>query len=647
MKSQSIRLGVKVLLLVVALVVAVGGGLVGFRVFQHARAAWLAAQAIEPLARQAVAHPGDVQTLRALSPHLAVLDVELTALRDMAMPFFPVMRRLEDVPGAGREISAAPDLLDAAVELTVAARVGLEAGLPILDAIAREDAPRGDGTRLDVLASALPLLEETTPAWNSVGEHLERANVALQRVDTSCLPPPWGGRLRRLQQLLPQALAAARVLPYAPDLLGARGKRAYLIIAQNSDELRPTGGFISGVGVVQVSGGKLTSLTFYDSYAVDNLDQPHPPAPEALQRYLDAQILFLRDANWSPDFPTSARVIQSLYRLDQGVETYGVIAFDLPAVQQIVAALAPLRVPGVKEPLTGDNVLGQIKAAWEQPAEGLTIDRDWKAWWRKRKSFMPALVQAAMQRLTSGDVDWVRLAMAVRQAADERHILIYLDQPVAQEAITALGWDGGLHPGDHDYLAVIDANVGYNKVNAAVTRRMDYSVAYRDGGWIAHLTLTYTHSLTASLTTCVHRAVYGHTYEDMVRRCYWDYVRVYVPDGSHLIEADGLEPQSVREEPGEQGTWVIAGHFVMRPGTEHVVRFTYQLPDRVVSGGRYELRVQKQPGLVSLPFRLDFTGPPDTVWVLADGEPGQHLRRDLILRRDITLRIQRSTLSQR
>jgi hypothetical protein len=48
----------------------------------------------------------------------------------------------------------------------------------------------------------------------------------------------------------------------APDLLGASGRRTYLILAQNNYELRPTGGFISGVGVLEVEDGRIVSFPF-------------------------------------------------------------------------------------------------------------------------------------------------------------------------------------------------------------------------------------------------------------------------------------------------------------------------------------------------------------------------------------------------
>ncbi len=616
-------------------------GFKAYRVYTHARAIWATAQQLKSTARQALAQPQDPTQWKDLPPLLGTMEAELTGLRDEIEPFFPLMRRLERLPRYGYEISIAPDLLDAGIASISAGRIGAEQALPMLEALRQPGDSPGDAAQVDVLARVLPYLEAGAPAWRSVGAHLDQASAALQRVDPGRLPPVWGDRLRRARDLLAAGRPLVDLLPHLPDLLGAQGKRAYLIIAQNSDELRATGGFISGAGLVRLIDGRIVDLTFRDSYAVDDLDQPHPPAPEPLRRYMGAELLFLRDANWSPDFPTSARIMQTLYELDQGVATHGVIAFDLIAVQELVGALEPLHVPGVEKPLTRKNVLPQIKAAWEQPAEGLTIERDSREWWRRRKDFMPALVQAAVQRLSGGDVDLQRLGYAFWKAAREKHILIYVNHPEAQAVITTLGWDGGLHPGEQDYLAVFDTNVGYNKVNAVVARQMDYAVTWQENGWTARLTLTYTHPIQIELPSCVHRPEYGRTYADMTRRCYWDYLRVYVPDGSRLLEAEGLDPTSVQEGPGEKGTWEIAGYFVMKPGTEHVVRLTYRLPERIVTRDAYRLTVQKQPGTPAWPFRLTFAGPPGSIWKMEPGTQGTKIRQEGTLRQDRLWEIRR------
>ena len=56
-----------------------------------------------------------------------------------------------------------------------------------------------------------------------------------------------------------------------PEILGENGPRTYLLIAQNENELRPTGGFISGSGTLVVENGAIQSIEMIDANNVDEL----------------------------------------------------------------------------------------------------------------------------------------------------------------------------------------------------------------------------------------------------------------------------------------------------------------------------------------------------------------------------------------
>ncbi len=106
----------------------------------------------------------------------------------------------------------------------------------------------------------------------------------------------------------------------------------------------------------------MVDLQTLNSYDVVAYRDVHPDPPEALQRYMDAGMLLFRDANWSPDFPSSAAVLASIYAQDMEQPVDGVIAVDGVLAQQVVAALGPLDVPGYDGQVTGDTVLAEAQA---------------------------------------------------------------------------------------------------------------------------------------------------------------------------------------------------------------------------------------------------------------------------------------------
>lgn len=405
----------------------------------------------------------------------------------------------------------------------------------------------------------------------------------------------------------------ARLGPSLPWLLGMEGPRTYLVLVQNSHELRATGGFIAAVGRVSVDGGRLVDFDFEDSYALYSDRSTYPPAPQAMQQYMGIPLLVMRDANWSPDFPTTAQVARALYAQETGTQVDGVFTVDLSAVKHLIGALGALTVPGADEPITSDNIEQQVIHFWEKPVGSETsVAGDLTgAWFGQRKDFIPAIAREALNRIQGGNVNYGALLTAVQTAMDERSIQIWVNNPQVQSVMAEARWDGGLHPqAGADFLAVVDTNMGYNKVDAAIERSLAYSVTWPEGSdqpALATVTISYTHPITTPDPGCDQSPRYGTSYADMIARCYFDYVRVFAPAGSELVTAKGIEGESIISRRGERGTHEFAGFFVLPPASEQQVSFTYRLPAGI-KPDNYRLLFQRQSGTQALPLTLDVAG---------------------------------------
>jgi hypothetical protein len=449
-----------------------------------------------------------------------------------------------------------------------------------------------------------------------------------------------------------RAVVGALVLPEA---LGSGAARTYLVLVQNEDELRATGGFISGVARVTVTNGRLGVMSFEDSYAIDDFSRPYPDPPEPLLEYMLSELWVFRDSNWSPDFPTSARAAIELYAISRTGDVDGVIALDQRAIQALVDAIGPLDVEGAPKPVTGKNVIALARQAWN-PGEDTTGD-----WWRHRKDFMGVTLNAAARRLEQGMTqdDLLKLGRAVVQALDERHLLVLLEDEETSTWLSEVGWDGAMRAAEGDYLYVVDTNMGFNKVNALVQEHLDYAVDLSDPDHPrAVLRVRHQHMLDRLDAVCEHRPRYGETYEDMMERCYWDYLRVYTAPGSQLTNATPHEvpgdallsgrpsPAEVRVGPHEQGRNVFATLFLLRPRETLETRFEYALPQqalhRTKEGVEYTLLAQKQPGTRALPLDVRLLLPEGAALVYSDPQPveasASELRYALSLLTDQTIR---------
>jgi len=587
---------------------------------------------------QAAADGSSDLGLDELGENLRGAQADLKALRDEVGPFLPLTRHLGWVPGVGGDLLAAPVLLDVAQSVTQAGSVAF-GGLEPLVALTE-----GDQVADRPLAQVLQILSDARPELEAAQADLAVALERRPEVDDSALSARTASLVERLDRYLPlmqTAFDGARLLP---DLLGASGQRSYLLLIQNNDEVRATGGFISAAGLLLLEGGDIVEINFEDSYAVDDFTRPYPDSPPPFLRYMGIDQWVFRDANWSPDFPTSAQKALELYRGRHDLQVDGVLAVDQHALRAVVAALAPLEVPGWPEPVTGENVIQLIRLAWspDEIEQGAGFDIEW---WRQRKAFINDLVGAMRAKVETapGDVNWVALARALLQILDERHLQAWLADAANPAAglLAARGWDGAVRQTSSDYVLVVDTNMGFNKVNASVQQSLDYRVLISVDG-TAQATLTVRHVNPGDeQVACDPQPYYKNiVYEDLIQRCYWDYVRVYAPAGSqlfaataHPVSADMLithQKQSGAGEvlPAEHGKAVFGSFFVLPRGEETETRFVYQLPratlERRDQGWIYRLLVQKQAGTGAIPLRVALALPPGSMvkWVEPSPEAG-------------------------
>ncbi len=515
------------------------------------------------------------------------------------------------LPRFGGEAQAAPELLQLARGVATAGRASMDGAYLMAQAL------DGDAGESSMLARLVPALAQSQPNWQEAEAALIDVAAARSRLEQVELDPMVAGQLERLDRYLPLLQTGSAMAQVAPALLGADGPKAYLLLAQNNEELRPTGGFISGVGVLEVDRGMLGEVDFADSYTVYNPEVDHPLAPPDLEQAMGAQMLLFRDANWSTDFPSNANVLQSLYQLDMGAATDGVIAFDLEAVRRLMIALEPMTLPGYEQPVTAENVLTVMREMWEEPAEaeGTIAEAYSSDWWLNRKDFMGDLAMAARAKLEAGEVDFGKLAQALYGSLLEKHLLVAVNDQATAALLTEAGWSGAVDPGEGDYLFVVDTNVGWNKVNSVVKRDTRYTIAPRaDGSAVVDLELVYHHQGEANDELCVHvSSPYGESYEEMTRRCYFNYIRILAPAGVELLNAEGFESGSVSVRSGERATTQLAGRLVVPSGSARRVRLSYALPAGLIDGGTYNLRVQKQPGTPAWPVEVVMVDP-EGVW---------------------------------
>jgi len=597
----------RLMILVIALILILGG-IKGWRIYQKGKSVYQDITALRVLAQ----YPPDELDIDSVMSKLVILQDNLGALTQETKPLIWIAPNLKWVPTYGDDIAHGPAFLDLANHLVNASILSLQAAGPLLDEVNSSDSSLNPTKLTKLLLDAQPELLAAREEFDQVLS--SRDNIQVEQ-----LSPRLQAIMGELNPLIDQMNDGLLLSTTLPVILGADGKgsKTYLLLVQNEDELRPTGGFITTVGRLVVNNGEIIRIEFegVDNDEQEDWTKPYPAAPWQLQEYMNARVLILRDSNWYADFPTNARWAKYLYSYTHSYSVDGVIAFDQQFLVMLLSVLGPLEVDGEPHLLTNNNVIAYMRSA-KSPPDGEPLPVGWD-----RKQFMSGIADALLVKLIDGkDNEWRSLAALLKRALEERHLLLQFDDPEISAMLAKYDWDNAVRPADGDFLMTTDTNIGFNKTSALMNVSLSYNINLIDI-LRPESSLTVSHYNNASSDVpCIH---WGYKQLEGVEwypmdRCYWNYLRVYKQSGAELVDA---APHSIPREWMLLGKNVPArvdildeeiegvqgyGTLLVIPGSESIgTVFDFSLPASVLArekGGNqltYRLKVQKQPGTIA------------------------------------------------
>jgi hypothetical protein len=151
------------------------------------------------------------------------------------------------------------------------------------------------------------------------------------------------------------------VISLADSLLDTDGQeKTFLLLFQNSMELRPGGGFIGSFGILKVRDGHITQFLVHDTGNFDGRipDTVAPPYP--MKETLKIPSWKFRDSNYSPDFAENAKWAETFYQMGQGGEKFdGIIGVTTNVLTSFLRVTGPVELEGYPGPM-GPTMLSSI-----------------------------------------------------------------------------------------------------------------------------------------------------------------------------------------------------------------------------------------------------------------------------------------------
>jgi len=455
------------------------------------------------------------------------------------------------------------------------------------------------GSAEDRIKTAVMTIGKITPQIDKISESLEKVQKEIDQVNPKHYPtfifgPKVQAQLTQLREdvdlgatFVSEAKPLIKVLP---SLLGELEEKKYLVLFQNDKELRPTGGFITAYATFRIDKGVIKLDSSEDIYKLDDSIPNKEKAPAPILKYLPKVYTWnLRDSNLSPDFEKSMEKFVSMYeRAALKKEVDGIIAIDTSVLVATIKILDDQVQAGgmtfhTKEDERCDcpQVIYELENSISRPVGHIRTER---------KSIIGELIQAIMVKALSSSpkLYWGNLFHAMIDQSAQKHILYYLYDEEAQKGIRGLNAAGQIKPFEGDYLHINETSFSGAKVNIFMQETVENSYEIKkDGTIIKTLTIQYKNPYPPSDCNLERGGL-------CLNAEYRDWFRVYVPQGSELMESKGSQVKMTTYE--ELGKTVFEGFTTVRPKGVGKVVLTYKLPFKLKSGSPLPLLIQKQPG---------------------------------------------------
>ncbi|WP_082516464.1 DUF4012 domain-containing protein [Microbacterium sp. Leaf436] len=299
-------------------------------------------------------------------------------------------------------------------------------------------AVEGGGINLEPFRQAEGALPEITSAFTD-------AKVVTDGIDRTNLLPIVTEPLDQVAQIVDQAAPSLTLVQkYLPSLLaaaGGDGPKTYLVVFQNNAEIRATGGNPAASSVMVVDNGRIELKEQSDSmafYAAGQAGRSALDLPEsALALYPDTFTRYSQDYTFTPDFPTTARLFESLWDRTDGSQFDGVMSIDPVVLAHMLEVLGPVDLPS-GEQITSDNAVKLLLSDAYQRF-GDAGDNG-----RSSDEFFAMVSSTVFSRLAGGQWNPIAMFDQLTRSAQEQRINLWFTDEQAQALVTEVGLDGGL-----------------------------------------------------------------------------------------------------------------------------------------------------------------------------------------------------------
>jgi len=377
--------------------------------------------------------------------------------------------------------------------------------------------------------------------------------------------------------------------------LGNDEPKHYLIVFQEPNVARPSGGFFGAYGILSFNQGKMTlkgdSIFDLDDLFLNKIIPPYP-----LQTISNKW--FFHDVNWFFDFPsTSKKIIEFYQKTGLTPSVDGVIAINDSVFEPILNITGQIELKDYGLVIDKNNFISFFEKQIENSAQSISSEG---------REIFSVFTQSLFNKLQEiPSEQFAQIFNILEESLKNKDIQMYSSDDEVEYYFDSLDWAGKITESKNDYLAVVFNNIekGFTKDE----RQKDVTLETKiSSSTITDILTIRTQSLSlkdVNLETFL--KVYlpkGVTIIDSSGGYFkkindnWPYEKLGYQNDSDLemIESKKIIDESKSIEIFEEGSKTVIGTWVklsLKPFS-----LTYQLPSQGEDLNNWEIKIQRQSG---------------------------------------------------
>lgn len=471
----------------------------------------------------------------------------------------PIWKTTSKLPGVGKYVKSVNTLVyvagDASDEM-------LKPALEVMKEYPLSGLKMGDGFSVTTINAYLDLLEDIAPKIDGMAAKMQTVELPFGKTKMI------SEYTQMLTKLTDEYRENGEYLPLCREFLGHGEDKIYLLAAQNSAEIRASGGFPGSVGTIRIEDGVLTIGDFRSVYDVlsERASSRAEITSQEISLYSD-WIRLARDACYIPDFERVAQIWAYSYE-DRNHETVdGVVSLTPAVIQKLLEYTGEVTISDGTV-LNGDNATQVLqKDLYYKYFKKGADSNDYV------DSLFAETAKLVMAKLVS-DFDTNRIAQYSKIFTDggkDRTIMMWMADDTAQEYVRNAGCSGALNFDP----AKPEAGVFFSGSNGSklgwfvdMDANIDDVVVNDDDSRTYDITVEITNTISNSDMRGVSEYIIG-----LYEGCIDGYLHLFAPSGGTISDVETSNYMRMRMTEYEELELAYNTDFRIEPGETVVVTY--------------------------------------------------------------------------